>query len=558
MSIRILLVIVLFLSCYSIIVFKLFYWQVIRHDEITSIALAQSTETFDVPSRRGEIFSSDRFALVSNTLSYLLYANPKLIPDKNAYVSKLSNMLSIDSASISSSLSKDLFWVKLKNNLDSNKKKEIEALQLKGLGFQDNSIRYYPEGSMSAHLLGFLGKDESGNDKGYFGIEGYYDKQLAGRNGKLHVIHDGHGNTILNDIREEKKIDGRSFLLSLDRTIEFIAEKKLKEGIDEYNADGGSVVIMEVKSGKILAMASLPKFDPKTYYEYETSTYKNPVITNLYEPGSTFKVLVMASGIDKNLVKPETICDNCSAPVAIGEYTIKTWNNKYMENPTMTDVIVHSDNTGMVFVGRKLGVSSMVSYLKSFGIGKITGIDLEGEITGVVKDEKDWSPIDLATASFGQGISVTPLQLLTAVNSIANRGEMVAPSVVSEIITDDNKKIEIKPKNKGRVISETTAKVVTEMMVAAVEKGEAKWTKLKNYKIAGKTGTAQIPLAGHYDPNSTIASFIGFFPADDPKVSMLVLINKPKKSIYGAETAAPIFFNIAKELVNYYAIPPTY
>jgi len=240
----------------------------------------------------------------------------------------------------------------------------------------------------------------------------------------------------------------------------------------------------------------------------------------------------------------------------MGEYKIRTWNDKYFTNPTMNDVIVHSDNTGMVFVGRKLGLKRMIDYLKKFGLGQPSGIDLQGETTGYIRSEKSWRPIDLATASFGQGISATPIQLISAVNSVANGGKLMQPYVVSEIITEDGKKIVIKPEVRNRTISQAAAKMITSMMVDAVENGEAKWTKVKNYKIAGKTGTAQIPVAGHYDPNQTIASFVGFFPADNPRVTMLILINRPKTSIYGSETAAPIFFNIARDIIKYYNLPP--
>jgi cell division protein FtsI/penicillin-binding protein 2 len=221
----------------------------------------------------------------------------------------------------------------------------------------------------------------------------------------------------------------------------------------------------------------------------------------------------------------------------------------------MTDVIVHSDNTGMVFIGQKLGIGNFVKYLNRFGLGNPTGIDLQGETSGVIRDEKSWYPIDLATASFGQGISVTPLQLVAAVNSLANGGNLMQPYVVKEITTDEGRKIEISPKNKGRTVSGASAKIVTSMMVEAVERGEAKWVKIDNYKIAGKTGTAQIPVAGHYDPHQTIASFVGYFPANNPKVTMLVLVDRPKTSIYGSETAAPIFFSIARDIIKYYNLP---
>lgn len=556
-SFRSSVILVFFAILYTLVVFRLFYWQVVRADELKRMGINQSSESLEVSAKRGDILTSDGFPLATTKASYLLYANPKIVKYPKDYSSKLSEILKVDEATVSAELSKNLYWVKLAENLDRNEKSRIDALNLKGLGFQEDDIRYYPEASMAAHLLGFLGKDSNGNDQGYFGLEGYYNDQLAGRSGSLSLIHDALGNPILNDMREEKKIDGRNLKLNIDRTVQYFAEEKLKEGIEKYEAEGGSVLVMEPSTGKVLAMVSLPEFDPQTYYKFDASSYKNPAISDLYEPGSTFKVLVMAAAINEGLVKPDTKCDICSGPVKIGEYNIKTWDNKYYPDTTMTDVIQHSDNTGMVFVGRKLGVNKMIQYLKGFGIDELTNIDLQGEVSGTLRDEDKWYPIDLATSSFGQGISVTPIQLLTAVSAIANGGNIVKPYVVSQVITEGNKVIDIKPEIKKRVISDTTAKVMVEIMVNAVNNGESKWTKIDGYKIAGKTGTAQIPIQGHYDANNTIASFVGFFPADNPKISMLVLVNKPKSSIYGAETAAPIFFSIARDLINYYNIPPS-
>ena len=443
------------------------------------------------------------------------------------------------------------------SRLSYQQRTQIEALKLSALGFEQQTERYYPEGSMAAHLVGFVGKNQEGEDQGYFGLEGYYDRQLKGRPGSIYLIKDALGNPILTEVREDKKIDGRTLVTSIDRSVQFMADTDLKKGIERYDADGGTVIIMETKTGKILGVSSYPKFDPAKYWEYDGKYYMSPVVSSLYEPGSTFKVLVMAAGIDSKLVTPDTTCDICSGPVSVDGYDISTWDGKFFPNTNMTDVIQHSDNTGMVFVGNKLGVDRFISYLKKFGIGSTTGIDIQGETTGEIRQQDKWHKIDLATASFGQGISVTPIQLITAINSIANGGKLVKPTVVSKIITPDNKTIEIEPKVEQQTVSYATSKVMALMMLNAVEKGEAKFAKIPNYNIAGKTGTAQIPVAGHYDPTNTNASFVGFFPVEDPKITMLVIVNKPRSSIYGAETAAPIFFSIARDLIQYYDIQPS-
>jgi cell division protein FtsI/penicillin-binding protein 2 len=265
----------------------------------------------------------------------------------------------------------------------------------------------------------------------------------------------------------------------------------------------------------------------------------------------------MASGLDSEVVKPETKCPICSGPIEIGGYEIKTWNDKYYKDITMIETVRLSDNTGMVFVGKSLGLDKMISYLSKFGIGEATGVDLQGETAAPLHPRNSWYPIDLATTSFGQGISVTPMQLLSAFSALANDGKRMEPHLVLKIITAEGQEIDIKPKVLSTAISSGTAKAMAEILVNAVNFGEAKWARVKGYRIAGKTGTAQIPIAGHYDPNKTIASFIGFAPADNPKFSMLVIVNQPTTSIYGADTAAPVFFDIARDLFAYYGIPPS-
>lgn len=553
---RIVLIAFFFAFLYLLIISKLFHWQVVKAEELKTLSESQSSEELITEARRGEILTSDEFPLATNKISYLLYANPKLAEDKEDYAMLLGKTLEMDPATISARLSQDLFWVKIKERLTPDEKVKVDALGLEGVGFQEQTDRYYPEASMAAHLIGFLGKNNDGYDQGFFGLEGFYNSQMQGRDGRLYVVKDALSNPVVNDIREEKTLHGRSIKLTLNRTIQFFAEKRLKEGVLKYEADGGSIIALDTKTGKVLASASVPNFDPTNYYDFLHTSYKDPVVSDLYEPGSTFKVLIMASALDLKKITPETKCASCDGPVQVSGYTIKTWNNKYYPGATMKEVLQHSDNTGMVFIGQKMGAGSTREYLKRFGIGEKTGIDVQGEVTGELRDF--WSEIDLATITFGQGISVTPLQLVNAVNAIANGGTLMKPYVVEEITTHDGQKITMKSKAVRRVLKESTSKVMKELMVNNVEAGESQWTKVESYRIAGKTGTAQVPVAGHYDPNVTIASFVGFFPADDPQVTMLVLVNKPKTSIYGSETAAPIFFSVAKDIIQHLEIPPSY
>lgn len=555
---RYLTILSLFIFSFLIIVSKLFYWQVVKADELSQLGESQYGSVIDIAPKRGEIQTSDGFPLATNKLSYLVFANPKEVSKKDEVASLLSPLLSLDVASISARLAMPGFWASIKSGVEADMKQKIEGLHIPGIGFDEDYVRLYPEASMAAQLLGFVGKDAQGNDKGYFGLEGYYDRQLRGRDGKAIEIHDALGRPILSKLTgTAQSQDGRTLVLHIDRAIQFLVESKLKAGVEKYGADSGMVGIMDPKTGGILAMASYPNFDQTSYWEYDQSLYKNPFISDLYEPGSTVKPLVMAGAIDAKLVTPESTCPICSGPVKVGDYDIHTWNNQYFPNTTMSDILRHSDNTGMVYIAKLMGLEKMMPNFKKFGLSDPTGIDLQGEVTSSIQDRQTWYPIDVATSAFGQGISITPIELLDGFAAIANEGVRMEPHVVDKIITNDGQTIVIPPKKLSQPISSQTAKVMTEMLVYTVNKGEANFARIKGYRIAGKTGTASIAVAGHYDPTQTIASFIGFAPADDPKYVMLVIINKPKSSEFGAETAAPVFFDISRHLLPYFGIAPT-
>ncbi len=555
---RYLSVLSLFIFAFLVIVSKLFYWQVVKAQELSQLGESQYGSVVDLKPKRGDIQTSDGFPLATNKLSYIVFANPKEVTHINTTFSQLSTLLDLPEASISARLSLQGYWVSLKSGVDTEKKDTIDSFKIPGIGFQEDYTRLYPEASMAARLLGFVGKDEQGNDKGYFGLEGYYDRQLRGRDGKAIEIHDALGRPILSKLTgTAQSQDGRSLILHIDRAIQFLVDNKLKEGVEKYGAESGMVGIMDPKTGGVLAMASYPSFDQRSFWDYDQSLYKNPFITDLYEPGSTVKPLVMAGAIDARLTTSESTCPQCSGPVTVGDYTIHTWDDKYFPNTTMADILRHSDNTGMVYVAQLMGLQRMLTNFEKFGLSDPTGVDLQGEVSSSIRDRQTWYPIDVATSAFGQGISITPMQLLDGFATIANEGVRMEPHIVDKIITNDGQTIPIPPKQLSQPISSQTAKVMTEMLVYTVNKGEANFARLKGYRIAGKTGTASIAVAGHYDPHQTIASFIGFAPADDPKYVMLVIINKPKTSEFGAETAAPLFFDISKHLLSYYGIAPT-
>ncbi|MBI5465527.1 penicillin-binding protein 2 [Candidatus Gottesmanbacteria bacterium] len=545
----------IFFAIFALITIRLFWWQVITGDRLSIEAEHQYFEILPIPAARGEILTSDGFPLVSNETAYLIFAELKKIIDPE-FPQKLAKILEVPQASISGKMSPDLYWVALAHKVPQEKVSKISELDISGVGWTPEDRRFYPEASSAAHLLGFVGSSATGEDKGYFGLEGFYDRELRGRSGMLRQEKDVRGAPILLGGRsEERAKDGRDLILRLDRTVQFIAEKKLEQGIKKYGAKQGSVVIMDPNTGGILAMASFPSYEPAKFSKSEPELFKNPVVADSYEPGSAFKVIILAAALDSGVVKPGDIYQD-EGPIKIGEHTIKTWNEKYHGPETVIQILERSCNVGMVWVGKKLGRENLVEYLQKFGFGERTGIDLEEEGEPLFRPKKEWKEIDLATASFGQGIAVTPIQMVRAVGAVANGGKLLEPHVVARL-KDEGKTIEIKPKVLRQVIKSETAAVLTELMVSAVENGEAKWAKPKGFRIAGKTGTAQVPVEGHYDKDRTIASFVGFAPADAPKFVMLVRLTEPTSSPWGSETAAPLFFDIAKELFTYYGISPS-
>lgn len=571
---RVYLIKIFFMVFFLAILGRLFYWQVVKGDFLQAQADEQHLTDVKEGALRGDIFFSDNSVLASSNPTYRIFANPKVIASNKkvdlAYIlaKVLTQKEGIDvdplAKEILNKLSQDLYWVPLEKGVSLELKKKIESLKLEGIGFEQTSNRFYPEGSTSAHLLGFVASDAKGSDVGYFGLEGHYEGELKGIPGRLKLEKDAKGSPIfIGEFENSEPKNGKDLILNIDRTMQFIVEGALKKGIEKYGAKAATAIVMDPKTGAILAMASFPNYDPGKYFNFPKENYKNPAVGDSYEPGSTFKILVMSAALNEDLVQADTICDVCQGPVSLGGFSIRTWDNKYYPNTSMKDVIIHSDNTGMVFVGQKLGLDKFYNYLENFGFGQNTNIDLQEETSSDLRPKNEWKEIDLATSSFGQGIAVTPIQMITAVSAIANGGNLMEPHVVKEI-KDDNGNLpagrqgfEIKPHIIRKVIKESTAKIITEMMVAAVSEGEAKWAKPKGFRIAGKTGTAQIPVAGHYDPNKTIASFVGFAPPEDPKFVMLVRYDQPSSSIFGAETAAPTFFEIAKQLFSYYKITPT-
>jgi cell division protein FtsI (penicillin-binding protein 3)/stage V sporulation protein D (sporulation-specific penicillin-binding protein) len=563
------------------IIARLFYWQIIQGYSLKKVVENQAVRETTSVGSRGNIFTADKQLLVGNTAFYHLMADKTLLktaPDQlaeelapllverdlqdltasqSAQLEQTKTTLLTDNTKyLEERLGLESTWVRLSSRIDRTLRAKIEALEIPGFYFEEYQARFYPEASMAAHLTGFVGKNDAGEDTGYFGIEGALNKELVPQTRKNRFLIDALGNLLggENSVTTQS-LNGRDVNLTIRRDIQYLIEQELKNGLERYGAARGEVIVMEVATGNILGLAGWPNYDQEKYYQFEQSLYKNPTITDLYEPGSTFKILTVSAGIDTGAVTPDTTCPVCAGPRQIGKYTVRTWNDEYVPDINVRDALAQSNNVAMIYVAESMGADTFKNYLKKFGIGEAINLDLQ-EDTATPFPEK-WGPIELATSAFGQGISTTSMQMVRAVNAVANNGVMMRPKIIDKVIDQQTgKEIVIPPKEERRVISSETATTVRELMVNSAKHGEAQWIFKNTHTIAGKTGTSQIPIAGGYKPDATIASFIGFAPADKPRFIMLVKLVEPQRSPWAAETAAPLWYKIAEKLFLLLNVPP--
>ncbi|MBP9797541.1 penicillin-binding protein 2 [Candidatus Woesebacteria bacterium] len=534
-----------------IIILRLFYVQVLASDSFSS---NDYLRTVRITPLRGIITDRNEEPIVVNETRYTLFAEPKVLENKDATIRQLDETLAIGEATLEAKLKGDKSWIALAKDLSEDQKQSVERLKIHGLGFDETSRRFYPEASLAAHLTGFVGKDQDGDGIGYFGVEGYYNKDLEGLPGILKTERDVLGRPIVIGTQDKLRGEnGRRIVLTIDKSTQVIAKMKLKKALDTYKAQSGCVTVADPFTLEILAMTCLPDFDPVAYKDFDEKVFKNPIISNSFEPGSIFKPLIVAAALEEKAIKPKDTFDE-EGPIKIGGYFIRTWDNKYHGKTTMTQILETSSNVGMVYIGEKLGNDKVKEYINEFGFGKATNIDIQGEAPSYIKPK--WYPIDYATATFGQGIAVTQIQMIAAFSSIINGGWLMQPHVVKSLTSENGDKQEITPKKIKRIVSDRTSTQIKEMLRATVKHGEAKWKVPDGYEMGGKTGTAQIALEGTYDESKTYASYIGFAPVKKPKFIMLVTLNQPETSQWASETAAPLFFEIAKDLLVEYNVAP--
>ncbi len=535
-----------------LLVAQLVRWQVVEHHRLITWAEAEHQNEVVIPARRGEIRDRAGHLLATDLIEYNISASPKIIADREGTARRLAEHLDLSAEEILAQFNSGNIWVPLENGVGQENGEAILKMDIVGVQVESNSRRVYPEGALAAHVLGFV--NDNGN--GFYGIEGYYDTLLKGKPGLHKGERSPFGELIpMGDSLFVPPTTGSTLYLTIDRGVQFLIEQELEKAVRKYGARGGSVVVLHPKTGAVLGMASYPAFDPNNYAETDDQLFADPNVSEQYEPGSVFKIITMAAGLDSMVVGPEaTIYDGGS--IEVGGRVIYNWDRVGHGTVDMTDVLAKSLNVGVAQVAVALGKDRFYTYLKRFGFGQLTEVDLANEGPGTLKSPKDanWYESDLGTNSFGQGIATTPLQIAVSIAAVANKGLLLKPYVVERIV-DDQRDATVQPTIIRRAISENTATILSDMLVEAVKRADSD-AQVEGYTVAGKTGTAQIPVPGGYHPTLTLASFGGYLPADDPQVLVLVIIDQPTTSKWGSKTAAPTFSRIAQQLAVMLNIPP--
>lgn len=542
-----------------VIAVRLGYWQLMRHDDLNKLAGDLRERTITEYAKRGDILTADGILLATDIYSYEIAAHPNLITKPKEQAQILAPVLNISESELATKLSSDANTVMLALDAPTSAGKELTALRNAGkigaIDFVAKPNRRYPGGSLAAHIVGFT----SASRLGAYGLEQYYDEILRGRDGKIRAESDALGDeTLPFDLPQgSPATDGSTIVLTLNSAVQNIAERELQKGLAQFGATTGQILILEPNTGKILALASYPAPDLNAFATTKLDQFADPAVSLPYEPGSVFKVVTLSAGLDSGKITPGIIM-NDPGSVTIGGRTFFNSDRTASGDVSLTTAMAKSLNVIASKIALATGPKTFYQYLHDFGFGSLSNVDLAGEIPGTVKNPGDgiWYESDLGTNSFGQGIATTPLQMANALAVIANGGNLMRPYIVDRIIHPDGSVDQRQPRVIRRVLKPETAKVVTQILADAVGTESTNKATLPGYRIAGKTGTAQIPVPGGYDPKWTIASFGGFFPADNPQYVILVKIDRPTKSPWGSQVASPIFASVAQQLAQLTGLPP--
>ncbi len=555
---RLQLVGTLLIGCVLVIVAQLAQVQVVDHQFYTAWAREIRERPIAVAEQpRGVIRDRNGYLLAGNAVEYAIEASPAYIVDPSAAAEALAPLLHIPSIHIERVLDSERLWIPILSPVSKTVGEEVAALGLPGISVRPLWVREYPEGRLASHLIGFCNRE----GVGFYGVEGFHNALLqpvqVAREGPVDPASEQVPWTVAPVILPQA---GAELLLTIDRSVQAMVEEELARAVYEYQADSGTIIVMDPRTFEILALASLPNYDPDHYSDFYNQSplpFNDPAVSKQYEPGSVFKVLTVAAAIDAGLVTPETTYHD-QGWIEVGGALIKNAVSKPPQDRTVADILIHSLNVGAAHLSSQMGADLFYRYILAFGIGKPTGVDLAGEASGQLwlpRDIEHWHDSNLGTNAFGQGLAVTPLQMIAATATVANDGARLRPHVVTERIVSDGSVSRFRPVVEEQVISPEAAHMVAEIMERTVVE-KANQAQVAGYRIAGKTGTSQIPIPGGYDPRRTIASFVGFGPVSDPQVVVLVKLDRPQSSTWGSDTAAPTFARVASRLFVLLGIPP--
>ncbi len=555
-------VILFFLAALAVLSGRLFLLQIVYYDDYVAVSIKEHPAFAEAASDRGTIYAQDKngnlIPLALDRIYKTLVLSPRAISDKEAAISFLTANFSLSREEIETHLQveNDPYEV-LVRKLDSEKIDQLTEQYPPGIFFEDDKRRFYPHGTLASHVLGFVGQDAEAADEGKYGLERFYNDELAGNKDLFSsgVTNSGFFMALGRRIFRPPQ-SGARLILTLDYNIQATAEEVLEVLRKKWGASSGEVLVLDPKTGQILALAGSPHFDPGEFSrEKDFSVFLNSAVELSYELGSVMKPMTMAAGIEEKLVSPTSTYED-TGEVKIGGYRIKNFDGNAYHVQTMTQVLEKSLNTGAVYVGRLLGKERQLSYLRKFGFGAKTGIDLPGEVQGNLSNLDAGRDIDFATASFGQGIAITPLQLAVAMGALGNGGVRMKPYIVKKIIDDSGNEIEKAPVPLGQAISKETAEKISQILVSAVRNGFENRAGIKGYFVAGKTGTAQIPKQdGKGYSDKVIHTFVGYAPAFDPRFLVLLQLNEPTGNRFASNTLTPAFHDLAEYILNYYEVP---
>ncbi len=553
-EIRVYLPFLLLLVGFGIIEFRLYLLQIVEHHKYSKMAEEEQVRVIDILPQRGIIYDSNLKPLSTNVTSFSIYASPKEIANPENTASRIAPLLDTEEGKLLNVLKKDRVFVWLKRKVNLEIKKKVENLKLPGIGFIKESKRFYPEGELASHLLGWVGID----NQGLAGVEYYYERELRGKKGKVLLQRDALGHTIpFTQTVLKEVIPGKSLILTIDSRVQSIVEQELTKALSRTKALSVEAIFMNPYTGEILALANKPDYNPNNFWDYTSFERRNRVIQSLYEPGSTFKVVTSAALMEEDLVNLEEKI-YCNASIRFGDHTITDWK-EFNREMNFTEIVYNSSDVGIIKLAQRMDKLTFYRYIVNFGFGQKTGIDLPGEARGIVKPPERWYLTDFPCISIGQGIAVTPLQMVVALSAVINGGKVLRPFVVKKIISLQGEVVkENRPKIVRRVISPDTSEKLRKILAEVVERGTGKKSKILGYMVGGKTGTAQIPSpkGGGYLPGRYIASFMGFAPVGEPKIAGIVVIKQPTGVYWGGEVAAPVFGDILTRVLPLLEILP--